>query len=216
MKVFGKKASSVKEVLDNYVAEMKNCTSLFIQFFEKYLSGAIGEDLRGLERKVRHSESRCDDIRVEIQMLLTTGTFMPDFRSDIFSIVESIDRVPNKIEDIVVLTTIARTPLPAKYVDLFRQMITVTEECVVNLAEAVELILEDLKKATDRADIVEKDESRIDRLEHAFNDMVFQDETMDMGQKLLLKRMSEGIAAISDKAEDASDKIDLIAIKRRA
>lgn len=216
MKVFGKKPVSVKDLLDKYVAEMRNCSSSANEFFHLYMNGVIGDDLRELERNVRHSESRCDDIRVEIETVLMTGTFMPDFRSDIFSVIDTIDRVPNKIEDIVVFLTIARTPLPARYQALFKEMVSVTEECVSNLSDAVELILEDLEKATERTEIVDKDESRVDKIEHAFYDMIFTDETLDMGQKLLLKRIGEGVAAISDKAEDAADRIDLIAIKRKA
>lgn len=216
MKVFGKKANSVNDLLDKYVAEMRTCISASQDFFDKYLGGALGDDLKELERAVRHSESRCDDIRVEIQALLTTGTFMPDFRSDIFNVIDTLDRVPNKIEDIVVFITIARVSLPEKYQAIFKEMIDVTEECVINLAEAVELILKDLSKATEKAEIVGNDESRVDKLEHTFYDMVFTDDSLDTGQKLLLKRFGEGISSISDRAEDAADRIDLIALKRKA
>lgn len=216
MKVFGKKAISVKDMLDKYVAELRDCSSTSSEFFNLYLNGVVGEGLRELERKVRHSESRCDDIRFDIETMLTTGTFMPDFRSDIFNVIDTLDRVPNKIEDIVVFITISRSTLPEKYQPLFKEMVAVTEECVSNLSDAVELILVDLGKATEKTEIVDKDESRVDKIEHAYYDLVFTDADLNMGEKLLLKRIGEGVAAISDKAEDAADKIDLIAIKRKA
>ena len=218
MKLFGKKAGDLKVHFEEYVNEMRGCIKWFEDFFYAYSKGICGQDLEGLEREVRHAESKCDDKRREIQKLLTTGAFMPDFRSDIFKLIERADKVPNKAEDLVVFVSIACIPIPIEFTELFRELLDKTVDCAKDLADSFELVLVDLDKALEKAKQVEDIESEIDKLERRLYRNIFHhmDPDLTPGKKLLLKRFVEGIATISDKAEDASDHIELMAIKRKA
>jgi len=218
VKIFGKRADALKDIFTEYVVNLRECIKWFEDFFFAYSKGICGEDLEGLEREVRHAESKCDDKRREIQKLLTTGAFMPDFRSDIFKLIERADSVPNKAEDIVVFVSIACIPIPPEFSDLFRELLDMTVRCSRDLADAVELVLEDLHAAMEKAKIVEDAESEIDKIERRLYKNIFHhmDPELTPGKKLLLKRFVEGVATISDKAEDASDHIELMAIKRKA
>lgn len=214
--LFGKKANSLKDEFKSYVEEFRKCMKGFEDFFYAWSQGICGEDLEDLERYVRHQESRCDTHRREIQKMLTTGAFMPDFRSDIFNLIENVDKVANKSEEIVVFVSIACFPIPEDIKEIFREILTLTVQCTKHLSEALDLLLDDLKAAMEEANLVEDVESEIDTLERRIFRSIFHNQEIRPGDKMLLKHFIEGVCDISDKSENASDRIELMAIKRKA
>ncbi len=215
MKMFGKKAETLKDVIERYVKEMRGTIKLFENFFMEYIREATQEKMLEIAREVRHSETRCDDVRREVQALLYTGAFMPDFRGDIFDLIERADRVPNKIEELAVFVSFAFVHLPKDLEREFETMVIKTILCANSLADAVELVMVDLDKAAQKAKYVEEVESEIDKIERHMMHVIFHHNDIDQGTKILFKKFVEGISSISDKAEDASDRIELMAIKRK-
>jgi len=191
---------------------------LFEAFFFAYSKGAYGAELEDLASQVRAAESRCDNHRRAIQNHLAAGTFLPDFRSDIFDLVDCVDRVPNQMEDIVIYVTAAYTSFPDSLSGLFDEVVQRNISCVRNLADALDLLLIDLKASTERAKTVETGETEIDKLERDLYRGIFRDkgDSISLGRKLLLKEIVCGVCAVSNRAEDASDRIELLAIKNRA
>ncbi len=218
MLFFGNRAETLKGLFSAYVADLRDCIRSFEAFFFAYSKGVQGDELEELASRVRDAESRCDTNRREIQKQLAAGAFLPDFRSDIFDLIDRVDRVPNQMEDIVVYVSIANTPFPTSLSSLFGEIIQRNIACVRNLADALDLLLIDLKASTERAKTVEVEETEIDTLERELYRGIYREnsETTAPGHKLLLKEFVRGVCAVSNRAEDASDRIELLAIKRRA
>jgi predicted phosphate transport protein (TIGR00153 family) len=218
MLFFGNRAETLKGLFSAYVADLRDCIRSFEAFFVAYSKGACGDELEALSGEVRDAESRCDTKRREIQKQLAAGAFLPDFRSDIFDLIDRVDRVPNQMEDIVIYVSIACTPFPASLSSLFGEIIQRNIACVRDLADALDLLLIDLKASTERAKTVEVEETEIDTLERELYRGIFREksDTTTPGQKLLLKEFVRGACAVSNRAEDAADRIELLAIKRRA
>lgn len=218
MFLFGNKVKTLRELLSKYVADLRNGIQLFETFFLAYSSGANGAELEELAGQVRAAESRCDSHRRAIQNHLAAGTFLPDFRSDIFNLVDCVDRVPNQMEEIVIYITSAYTSFPNSISGLFDEIVQRNISCVKSLADALDLLLFDLKASMERAKIVVTGETEIDQLERDIYRGIFRDEgdTITLGRKLLLKDFVCGVCAVSNRAEDASDRIALLAIKNCA
>jgi len=218
MLFFGNKADSLKGLFSAYVADLRDGIRAFEAFFLAYSKNVRGDELEELSARVRNAESRCDSNRREIQKQLAAGAFLPDFRSDIFDLIDRVDRVPNQMEDIVVYVSIANTPFPGSLSDLFGEIIQRNIACVRNLADALDLLLIDLKASTERAKNVEVEETEIDTLERELYRGIFNEvsDSTTPGQRLLLKEFVRGVCAVSNRAEDAADRIELLAIKRLA
>lgn len=218
MLFFGNRAEALKSLFSAYVANFRDCIRSFESFFLVYLKGVYGDELEQRASRVRDAESRCDTNRREIQKRLATGAFLPDFRSDLFDLIDRVDRVPNQMEDIVVYVSIANTPFPMSLSSLFEEIIQRNIACVRDLADALDLLLIDLKASTDRAKTVEVEETEIDTLERQLYRGIFREnsDTTTPGKRLLLKEFVRGVCAVSNRAEDAADRIELLAIKRRA
>jgi predicted phosphate transport protein (TIGR00153 family) len=218
MLFFGNRAETLKGLFSAYVADLRDGIRSFESFFLAYSKGVQGDALEELAGEVRDAESRCDTNRREIQKQLAAGAFLPDFRSDIFDLIDHVDRVPNQMEDIVVYVSIANTPFPISLSGLFAEIVQRNIACVRNLTDALELLLIDLKASTERAKTVEVEETEIDTLERELYRGIFRErsDTTTPGRKLLLKEFVRGVCAVSNRAEDAADRIELLAIKRRA
>lgn len=218
MQIFGRKAKSLKSLLSEYASELRDCIQWFETFFLTYSNGICGNELEDIAKEVRNAESRCDTKRREIQKELAAGAFMPDFRSDIFKLIEAVDRVPNQAEDIVIYVSIACTPIPDILSNSFKEVIHRNVKCAKDLAEALDLLLIDLNSCLKIAKNTEVEETEIDSLERDLYRGIFHrpDNEATPGQKILLKEFVQGVCAISNRVEDASDLIELIAITRRA
>lgn len=218
MLFFGNRAEMLKGLFSAYVADLRDGIRSFEAFFLAYLKGVQADKLEALAGEVRDAESRCDTHRREIQKQLAAGAFLPDFRTDIFDLIDRVDRVPNQMEDIVVYVAAANSPFPTSLSDLFGEIIQRNIACVRDLADALDLLLIDLKASTDRAKTVEVEETEIDTLERELYRGIFSErsQTTAPGQRLLLKDFVRGVCAVSNRAEDAADRIELLAIKRRA
>lgn len=215
---FGNKLRTLKGLLSKYIADLRGSIRLFEAFFLAYSKGVSGAELEKFAGQVRASESRCDNHRRAIHSHLEAGTFLPDFRSDIFDLVDRVDRVLNQMEDIVIYVSTAYTTFPNSLSGLFDEIVQRNISCVRNLADALDLLLIDLKASTERAKAVEVDETEIDTLERDIYRGIFRDESdaITLGRKLLLKDFVCGVCAVSNRAEDAADRIALLAIKNRA
>ncbi len=218
MLLFGDKVKTLRGLLSRYIDDLRDSIRSFEAFFFAYSQGVCGDELEEFEYQVRAAESRCDNHRRAIQNHLVAGTFLPDFRSDIFDLVDCIDRVPNQMEDIVIYVSTAHTTFPNSLSGLFDEIVQRNISCVRNLADALDLLLIDLKASTKRAKTVEVDETEIDRLERDIYRGIFRYEgdTITLGRKLLLKEFVCGVCAVSNRAEDAADRIEHLAIKNRA
>ncbi len=207
---------TLKQEIAKYCEEMIQCAKLFQDFFLAYTNGKCGDEMMDMVREVRHSEARCDICRREVHSVLYEHNYMPDLRSDIFDLIEKIDGVPNRMEAIVVYVSVACTPIQQDMKEDFEQMVRKTVTCVENLAESINHVLLDLKIASEKAKYVEDVESDVDKLERSLYQKIFANKEIDMGTKMLLRKFVEEVADVSDRAEDTSDIIELMMIKRRA
>jgi predicted phosphate transport protein (TIGR00153 family) len=218
MLLFSNRAKTLKGLLSRYIADLRDSIRSFEAFFFAYSTGVCGDELEEFASQVRAAESRCDTRRRAIQNHLAAGTLLPDFRSDIFDLVDRVDRVPNQMEDIVIYVSTAYTSFPKSLSGLFDEIVQRNISCARNLADALDLLLIDLKASMERAKTVEVDETEIDTLERDIYRGIFREEgdTITPGRKLLLKEFVCGVCAVSNRAEDAADRIELLAIKNRA
>jgi len=76
------------------------------------------------------------------------------------------------------------------------------------------MMFDDMNHVTEHTKAIEIKEGEIDRLERDAIKLVFGMD-IDLAEKLQLREMIEQLVEISDRAEDLSDRIDIMVVERK-
>ena len=216
MAVFGRKSKGLIDEIKKYTAEIEVCMNIFIKYTLMHITGKEPEEkMVELVKAVRKSEGRCDEFRRGIETMLYQKMPTPYPRGDIFNLLEELDKVPNKAEATVNFLDNLRVLVPIEIREDIHELATANKECSDLLLEAVNSLFSDVKNAMERASDVERTETKIDKMERRLIRKIF-DMDIDLAYKLLLRELVIDLTAISDRAENASDRIEILVLKLKA
>lgn len=213
MEFFAKKKQLI-EALDKYCKEVDKTIEHFIEAMNCYFDGKSPDEIEEMCKKVRKDESKCDEYRRDIEHQLYAGAMMPGSRGDIFMLLESLDKVPNRAEATANFVALIGPEVPKEYHDDLRTILALTDKCVKSLTTSIGKMFTSLKKAHSEAHEVENIETDIDKVERNLIKRIFSSE-LSLSHKMMIRELVVDFAAISDRAEDASDRVEIMAIKRK-
>ena len=179
-----------------------------------YLEGDF-ERAKAFEREVDELESKADRLRRDIETMLYEGAFLPANRGDYVRLSELIDQVADAAESAAHTLILARPKVPAELKDEIMELVDSSVKSYKVLVEAVRALNRDVDKAIELAKAVEDSEEMADDVEYDVKGKVFESETVTTYAKLIWNQILTKIGDIADRAEDASDQVMLMAIKRR-
>jgi len=152
-------------------------------------------------------------LREKIEMKLFRKALMPESRGDVMGLIEAVDRIPNWAEEVVYDIYLQRVRFPEILVEKLRRLAVMNVECFHLLHQAVGALFTDINAVFELTKNVDRKESEIDALEHEIIREVFDIEER-LSYQNLLHRIVRSICDISDKTENAADKLTIIAIKK--
>ena len=97
----------------------------------------------------------------------------------------------------------------------FRELIQINLQAYYLVRKTISNLFENPRITLHSAQEVEKKESSSDHLERKLITQIFTDDSMDNGMRVLLRDLVLVIGSISDRAEETSDRVSIIAIKRQ-
>lgn len=209
-----KKQKEIEGAVEEYLAETEKCFGAFSQAFDIYLAEGLSDNF---ERKIEQThahEARADDKRREIEQAMYERALIPESRGDILGMLEALDLVPNKCESVLYQIWFQDMSVPSEYGQELKKLVRVNRESYEALCQAVRHVFADVEKVMDAVGQVDQKESESDRIERNLIKSIF-DAPGDKAEKILLKELILEIGAISDRAENAADRVRIIAIKRR-
>ena len=139
---------------------------------------------------------------------------MPSARGDIFMLLEYFDKVPNKAEDLANFVSLAGPELPEDLLGDIKEIVALTVRCCRALTAAIRQLFKNLTQASEQSREVEAIESEIDTLERRLIRRIFQLQ-IPYGHRMMLRELVTTLTAITDRAENTSDRIEIIAVKRK-
>lgn len=213
MEIFTKK-KHLNEALDNYCLEVDATIDALVDTMDEFFAGKDLDDVEKVAKRVRKSESKCDSHRREIEQQLFSGALMPSARGDIFTLLEALDKVPNKAEDLANFVALVGPEVPEELHADIREILKLTVTCTRALTAAISTLFKNLKQASEQAQEVENIETEIDKLERRLIRRIFQME-IPYGHRMMLRELVTTMSAITDRAENASDRLEIIAVKRK-
>ncbi len=212
--MFGKssKEDQVYKKIDEFLNLGTDCLNKLSETLQLYLEN----DNRYIDfsYSVHRIESQADDIRREIEQFLIEGAFLPLFRADIIGFLEKTDGVLDKCESLCDYLVLFKPKFPDDIAGGLQEILDHTLKGYSFLCEAYYMLLNDLKKVSELCLKIEREEGKVDKIEWNLQKTLFDIESIELAEKILLRDFISFIADISDIIEDSSDKIELIRMTR--
>lgn len=212
--MFFKKEREVVDLISNYLGDVEKCVLTALKGIEAYLDGDM-DSARVLSQKASESETGADSNRHRIRDKLYSGAYLPLIREDIYTMVESIDKVANAGEACIKFFLNQRPEIPETLRPQFLSAVRESFGAVGPLQEAVQCFLEgdcpaDRMRTLARS--VGSIESDVDKIEWELTKEIFT-ASLEHSRMLHLRLCLDNIVEISDRAEDAADRLELVTLK---
>ncbi len=214
MAIFGGKESSVFDAIEEHLKAVDEALEAFRGLVSAYLEGDM-ERAKELEERVSELESKADKLRRGIETMLYEGAFLPANRGDYVHLSEQIDQVADAAESAAHTLILAKPRVP---VELKKEIMELVDSAIGTyrlLIDAVRALNSDVDKAIELSKAVEDAEESADKVEYEVKGKVYESETISTYAKIIWNQALTKIGDIADRAEDASDQVMLMAIKRR-
>ncbi|ASJ03655.1 TIGR00153 family protein [Thermococcus profundus] len=214
MGIFGGKENDVFNTLEDHLNVVRETLTAFRALVESYIDGKVSEAEK-FENEVNELETKADGLRRSIEMMLYEGAFLPANRGDYVRLSELVDQVADAAESAAHTIILARPKVPAELREEFMELIDAGIKTYEILMDAVKALNTDVDQAMELAKAVEDAEEAADKIEYELKRKVFESEEISTYAKLIWNQILTKIGDIADRAEDASDQVLLMSVKRR-
>jgi uncharacterized protein len=216
MSLFGRE-SQVEKHSKMHVELVYQC----VQELKEVMDCFYRNEFDGMEEKVRkvsETEHKADIIRRQMEIEFYKGAFLPFDREDKIILAELVDGVADMTQATAYGICLSRVQFPEKLEGDFREFVSAICNAVNVLKDCVESLDLDLGSAISKAHEVEEMEDGTDKMERKITRKLYQsyrDKEFGILTLIDLKNTVKKLGNIVDRAEDASDRVLIIAAKKR-
>jgi len=211
--LFVSRQKKIESSLAEYRSQVALCLEIFTKTFRDYLHETDRQKLEQAFTQVYQAESKADDIRREVEVMMYSKALFPESRGDILGLLETMDKVPNQAESTVHMVLNQHIEIPAEYHGQLMQLVGICNRCVKVMLDGVEKLFTDFTNAMVTVGKIDELESEADNIEEAIIERIFSSQ-MDGFQKLLIRDLIKKIATICDRAENVGDRMRIIVANR--
>jgi hypothetical protein len=212
--IVGKKELEIVNLVHEHLEKVSATLMGLKNLLEAYLSQQL-DHIAELAEQVRDFEHEADVVRRKVENIMYSGAFLPNFRGDLLGIIEAADKVANKAEYVADVLEIERPHIPAFLHEEIKRLLDGSIETYNALKQAIKYLFEDLNRVVEFVDETEVKEHQVDGIERNLLRKIFSIQDISQGQKMHLKDLVRSIADIADRAEDCSDRVQVVSLKRR-
>jgi len=211
---FLRKQKLIEKYLFDYLEQWKTCLEDFKKAMQIYLTDGLGEQFDYYVEHTHKMESRADDLRKKIEWEMYSKALLPESRGDILGFLEMMDKIPNKAESILYQIQLQRLTLPEELTPSMQRVVDLSCEAIQLVYEAATNLISQKGDIHKLADQIDDKESECD---HAERDIIARIFAMDIdtAEKTLLKELIIELGTLTDRAENVSDRLTLLSVKRR-
>lgn len=214
MPIFGGKENNVFATIDRHLDAVNSTIIKLRELVEAYLNGEV-ERAEALMKEVEELEREADTLRREIETMLYQGAFLPVNRGDYARLSELVDSVADAAESAAHSLILAKPKVPSDLKDEILELLDYSLRTYQLLEKAVKALNTNVDEAIEYAKKTEIAEEEADKIEYALLRKVFESEKITTFAKIVWDKVITKIGDIADRAEDASDQVLLMALKRR-
>jgi hypothetical protein len=210
---FGKKEENIietfKEHLDIVEIGIKKLQDVFKAYIEENW-----EELEKVDKEISDIERNADIKRKQIENKMYSKAFLPNFRGDLLGLIENVDKIMNKIQTVSEIIYYQKPFLNTEIKEKMLIQTKLVEKAFYSLRIAIESLFENTEKALNYVKEVEQYEHEEDIVEKNLLKEIFDSKNLQLAEKLQAKDLILQIGDIADRSEDASDRVEIILLKR--
>lgn len=213
MQIFKKEKQARKLALEHF-AKTYECLGSAREVLNEYLSGDI-EAARATARRVRNQESEADELKRRLRVVLFSGAFLPNIRSDVYRLVDSVDAVADKGETAAHFMVNQLPDIPDEFHAGLNAVFGLCLDCYGELREGLKCFFKpkgEMEPLQQHVTRVSQLETEVDTLEADLTRRIFES-SIEKGAKIHLCQLLQRIALIADASEDAADALQFSAMK---
>jgi len=211
---FLRKQRLIEKNVFDYLYQWKKCLEDFKTGMEVYLNEGLGERFDYYVEQVHKTEDRADELRRKVEWEMYSKALLPESRGDILGFLETMDKIPNKAESLLYQIRLQKLEFPQELNPNLRRIVDLSCEAIQLVYEAATNLMTRRGGIHKLADEIDVKETECDHTEQDTIERIF---TMDIDKadKILLKEFIIELGNLTDRAEDVSDRLTLLSVKRR-
>jgi len=227
--VGGKKEREALEVLKQNASSIADVVKKFEDLIKAFFLEHDLEKASRYGKELSTLETEADNGRRKFMRILHEGAFLPTFRGDLARLADRLDRIADTTEGAArailqrkkltkaFLEAERKNPKVKEFASSLVKMADLTTKTVLALRDSVSMLTTDIDKALKKSQSVNRLEHQIDEMEAwVFEEMYEHERYFDPLSVVQLSDVLHRFENISDRAEDASDLIEIIAYTFRA
>lgn len=210
---FGKKEEKVIKLFSKHLEKVEEGVNLLTELIELYVTNDMEKSVE-LSKQISNIESEADSLRRKTESEMYQGAFLPNFRGELLELIEAVDKVMNKTQTVSEILIFQKPKIPENFKPDFLEQSRLVKKTYKSLKKSIENVFENIEKSSEYIQKVELQEHEEDILEKDLIRRLFEIDSLELSEKLQLKDLFLQIGDIADRAEDASDKLEIIVLKR--
>lgn len=199
--------------IDNFHDKIIDAAMTFKKAMKVYLNEGYGDTYKKINKQVKKIEHEADKLRRDIENRLYIQNLIPDLRADVLNLVENIDKVINKFDEVAYRFYIEHPEIPDEYHVRLLELCEQVSDCCENMAIACRSFFRDISTVRDYSQKVYFIEHETDLTSGKMREDIFNTD-LPLANKLQLSALISEIADIADIAEDCIDELLIFTIKR--
>ena len=204
---------ALENKIDMFHDKLLDAAMTFKKAVAVYLEQKRSDDFKKISKQIKQIEHDADNLRREIENNLYSKNLIPDLRADVLQLVENLDRVINKFDEVVYKFYAEQPEIANEYHSRIKELCSLSADCAENMAKASRAFFRNVSSVRDYSQKVYFIEHESDLSSRKLTEAIF-DSDLPLANKLQLNGFVTDIADIADTAEDFIDELLIFTIKR--
>ena len=208
------KENQLDTLILQYLENLTRTQEHFVKAMDTCLDEGVCGQFSFLIDQTHKFESKADEIREEVNLLMYSRALIPESREDIMNLLEHMDVIPRIFELILHLIRTQKLKIPPFIEAETKDLIRISVESCELMIRQVELMLKNKEGIRVLLATIDHNESHCDHIERSLMIKVF-DSDLETCAKLQLKELIIAMGEISDQADRVSKRVNIMTLKRR-
>ena len=209
-----KKEQQLETLIYQYLENLTRTQEHFVKAMETCLDEGLCGEFGFLIDQTHKFESKADEIKEEVNVLMYSRALIPEMREDIMALLERVDEIPRSFEQILNMIRTQKLIFPEFLVLDVQELIRVSIESCDLMVKQIEVMIKKKEGVRTLLSTIDQNESHCDHIERRMIDKLFDSE-LEPFLKMQLKELVIVLGEISDQADRVSKRVNIMAMKRR-
>jgi hypothetical protein len=212
LKLFGR-TKKLERKVDEFLDVVGDSSLSFQQAIDCYLDSGVSDRFEERLKQITDLERRGDELEHSVEMEMYSETLIPDARSDVLKLMESLDGIVNTFKSVLFYFATETPTIPEELKSKYRELTALSTASVEDVVVAVRAFFRDPDSVKDHLHKVRFHEHEADTVVTRLRSDIFKLD-IQLAEKIHLRFFAERIVWISDMAEEVADNLAIYVVKR--